>query len=74
MLRKVRNGWMLSGVDNHPYPQHTARVSQAAGMVSVQAECSPNDALSLMAERAQLEHVSLWALARGVIEHTIRFN
>ena len=43
-------------------------------MVSVQAECSPNDALSLMAERAQLEHVSLWALARGVIEHTIRFN
>jgi hypothetical protein len=61
-------------VDNEPYLQRSARVSQAAGMVSVQAECSPDYALSLMADRARIEHVSLWALARGVIEHTIRFN
>ncbi len=43
-------------------------------MVSVQADCSPDDALALMADRALIEHISLVALALGVIERTIRFN
>jgi len=51
-----------------------ARVSQAVGMVSVQADCTPDEALVLMRERAQIEHVSLWALAAGIIDRVIRFN
>jgi hypothetical protein len=61
-------------VENRWSWERTARVSQAAGMVSVQADCSPDDALALMADRALIEHISLVALALGVIERTIRFN
>jgi len=61
-------------VDDQLSWERTARVSQAAGMVSVQAGCCPDHALSLMADRAVIEHITLLALALAVIEHTIRFN
>jgi AmiR/NasT family two-component response regulator len=73
-LRELRNAQMLRCVDDGSSREHTARVSQAAGIVSVQAGCSPTEALGIMQDRALIEHVTLWALARGVIEHVIQFN
>ena len=52
----------------------TYRVSQASGMVSVQADCTLGAALVLMKERAQVQHQSLTEVAAAVVERRIRFG
>ncbi len=49
-------------------------VHQASGMVSVQAECSPREALDRMLIRADATNLILDDLARLVIEREIRFD
>ena len=36
--------------------------------------CAPDDALLLIFDRAKVEQLTLWGLALGILEHTIRFN
>ena len=50
------------------------RVSQASGMVSVQANCAVDEALKLMKERAQATGTSLLEVACATVEHRIRFG
>jgi AmiR/NasT family two-component response regulator len=52
--------------------EHTARVYQASGMVSVQADCSIDDALALMREHATSSHRSLDDVAQQIVERRIR--
>jgi hypothetical protein len=54
--------------------ESTARVSQASGMVSVQADCTVGEALELLKERARVSGQSLEALAEAVVERRIRFE
>jgi hypothetical protein len=54
--------------DHHPL------VSQASGMVSVQADCSLDDALALMKERAQVSGESLLEIAAATVDRRIRFE
>ena len=54
--------------------ESTARVSQASGMVSVQAECSVEEALHLLKERAADSGQPLEDLADDVVERRIRFE
>jgi hypothetical protein len=54
--------------DHHPL------VSQASGMVSVQADCSLDDALALMKERAQVCGESLLEIAAATVDRRIRFE
>jgi len=50
------------------------RVAQAAGMVSVQAECTPDRALALMTERAEKDGYKVEEIAKAVVERVIRFD
>jgi hypothetical protein len=43
-------------------------------MVSVQASCTPDEALVLMEARAAQIHLTLAEIAVGVIDHSITFN
>jgi hypothetical protein len=52
----------------------SASVSQAAGMVSVQAECTVDEALVLMKDRAQVSGMHLLDVADATLEHRIRFG
>jgi len=56
-----------------PFKQ-TARVSQAAGMVSVQANCDVEQALILMHTRATASRVTVDQLADAVIDGSVRFD
>ncbi len=56
--------------DADPY---CAQVHQASGMVSVQANCSLDEALFLMRERAEETHQSLREIADSTLGHQIRF-
>jgi AmiR/NasT family two-component response regulator len=49
-------------------------VAQAQGMVSVQAECSVDQALILMVERAQVQRQTLTEIAEEVLARRIRFG
>ena len=50
------------------------RVFQAQGMVSVQADCTVDEALAKMHDRAQESEMSLEAVATAIIERRIRFT
>jgi hypothetical protein len=50
------------------------RVFQAQGMVSVQADCTVDEALDKMTDRAQESETSLEAIATAIIERRIRFT
>jgi hypothetical protein len=54
--------------DHHPL------VSQASGMVSVQAECTVDEALALMKERAQVSGDTLLQIAKATVDRRIRFG
>jgi AmiR/NasT family two-component response regulator len=54
--------------DHHP------SVSQASGMVSVQAECTVEEALALMKERAQVSGSTLLEIAEATVDRRIRFG
>jgi AmiR/NasT family two-component response regulator len=54
-------------------PFRGATILQASGMVSVQAHCTPDEALVLMETRASETHVTLAEIAASVIDHSITF-
>ncbi len=51
-----------------------ARLSQAQGMVAVQAKCSVDEAMLMISDRATVEGVTMDEIATGVLERTIRFG
>ena len=53
---------------------HPPRVNQAAGMISVQAGCSTDDALRILAARALVTGETLDDLAAATVERRIRFG
>jgi len=50
------------------------RVAKASGMVSVQADCTINEPLVMMEERAQVSHQTLTEVADDVLARRIRFG
>jgi len=56
------------------WEDHLYRVVQAQGMVSVQADCSLDNALVMMHERAQVQHRTLPQIADAVLARSIRFG
>jgi AmiR/NasT family two-component response regulator len=54
--------------------ESSAAVSQASGMVSVQAECSVDQALALMKDRAIVHGETLEDIAAAVVAREIRFG
>jgi hypothetical protein len=53
--------------------QHSDRVYQAQGMISVQADCTVDEALAKMTESAEDSGMGLDAIATAIIERRIRF-
>jgi hypothetical protein len=53
---------------------HGARVENATGMVMVQANCSVEDALALLEQRAADTGATLEDIAEAVISRRIRFG
>ncbi len=53
---------------------HHPRVNQAAGMISVQAECSTDEALRILRARADATGESVDDLATATVERRIRFE
>jgi AmiR/NasT family two-component response regulator len=49
------------------------RVYQAQGMVSVQADCTVDEALAWMTEQARESGMSVDAMAEEIIERRVRF-
>lgn len=64
----------MSAVGSRRPFQYDARVDQAQGMVRVQADCTLDEALRLMIDRGRVSHLSLDAIADGVVERLIRFG
>lgn len=58
---------------NPPGWELVEKLAQATGMVSVQAECALDEALVMMSERAIVNHCTVYEIAVGVIDRTIRF-
>jgi AmiR/NasT family two-component response regulator len=54
--------------------EHTRRIHQASGMVSVQADCTFDEAVALMRDRATTTGCTLEAVADAVLERTITFT
>jgi hypothetical protein len=53
---------------------HSSIVNQAAGMVSVQADCMIQDALVLMSTRADESGITLDEIATMVVDRSVRFG
>lgn len=54
-------------------PVSAAIVLQASGMASVQARCTPDEALVLMEARASETHLTLAEIAAGIVDRSITF-
>jgi AmiR/NasT family two-component response regulator len=52
----------------------TYLIAQASGMVSVQAQCTPDEALVLLDERAADTRQTLKEVALAVVEQKTRFD
>ena len=50
------------------------RVAQASGMVSVQAECSVDEAFVMIEERAQVFDLTTEEVAASVVDRQFRFS
>jgi len=50
------------------------RVSQAQGMVSLQAHCAFGDALAMMTERAKVDGRTIQDIADAVLNHQLSFG
>jgi len=61
-------------MDYGPEWELAARIAQAQGMVSVQADCTLPDALRLMNDRAIVQGRTLDEIATAVLDRTIRFG
>lgn len=53
--------------------EYSDRVAQAAGIVSVQAECSVEDAFAMIEERAESTVTTVEHIAFLVVERQVRF-
>lgn len=53
---------------------HDARIAQAQGMVSAQADCPLDEALLLMRARARSADLSLSYIATAVLDGNLRFD
>ena len=56
------------------WKNHSHNVYQASGIVCVQAECTLDDALAMIKDRAEVSHQSVEAIAVAVIERRIQFG
>ena len=54
--------------------QRITRLAQSQGRVSVQAHCTPDQALALMTERGRERQLTLDEIADGVAAHNIWFG
>jgi hypothetical protein len=57
-----------------PLPPSERMVAQAVGMVSVQADCTIDDAVVLIEQRAQAMGWTVGRVARAVVERSLRFE
>jgi AmiR/NasT family two-component response regulator len=57
-----------------PSADDAARVAQAMGMVSVQADCTVDEALLLIHDRAIVEGMTMHEIASQVVARRIRFG
>jgi len=64
----------LRSVLDDPGAENVDIVAQAMGMVSVQADCSVEDAFEMMTDRATVEHSSVITIATYVVDGVIRFG
>ena len=60
----------INGSDLSPELVH---IAQACGMVSVQADCTVEEALVLMNARAESDHTTLHTVALDVLDGDINF-
>jgi AmiR/NasT family two-component response regulator len=51
-----------------------AKLAQAQGIVTIQADCTLDDALRKMLDRAQINHQSVSQIADAVVAHQIWFR
>jgi AmiR/NasT family two-component response regulator len=61
-------------VSNGTPLERRARIARAQGMVTVQAECTMDEALDLMRDRAAVGGQTLEEIADAVIDRSIRFG
>ena len=54
--------------------EHSEQIAQAQGMVSVQVDCTLDEALLLMRARAASNDLSLAYIAKAVLDGNIRFD
>jgi hypothetical protein len=57
-----------------PGAKYSPEVNQAAGMVSVQVKCRIEEALMLIADRAQVAGLSMDEIAGAVLDRSISFG
>jgi AmiR/NasT family two-component response regulator len=57
-----------------PDSRYGSAVHEAAGMVSVQADCELEQAYVLLSDRATVSHIPLDDIACAVIDRSIRFD
>lgn len=60
-------------VNQGPISRYNIEIHQAAGMVSIQADCELEQSYALMSDRAKLGRVSLDDIALAVIDRSICF-
>jgi len=61
-------------VGDGPDSRYNAEIHQAAGIVSVQADCELEQSYVFMCDRAAVAHLSLDEIAAAVIDGSIRFG
>jgi AmiR/NasT family two-component response regulator len=54
--------------------EEVAMLAQAMGMVSVQADCTLDEALTLINERAWVSRHTVYEVAAAVVDRAIRFG
>jgi hypothetical protein len=57
-----------------PTPEQLADLAYAMGIVSVQAECTLDEALVLMSDRAIGSRCTVYEIATAVVDRTIHFG
>ena len=57
-----------------PDSRYGIEIHQAAGMVSIQADCELERAYVLMSDHAEAAHVSLDEVASAVVDRSIHFG
>jgi hypothetical protein len=64
----------MDPMDDGPISRYSVEVHQAAGKVSVQADCPVEQAYALMSDRASVSYSTLDAIALAVLSEWIRFG